>query len=79
LESDWYSVYDPEVRTGYECCSQESISFHVVHPTAHYMYAIHRFLYDCPQHTKDEYFSQHGEDFFDRFLAVDLHFNANRS
>ena len=27
-QPDWYAKYNPTLKVGYECCSEDSISFH---------------------------------------------------
>eukprot|EP01036_Dinobryon_divergens_P028475 gene28475-37425_t len=43
---DWYPKYNPHLKIGYDCCSDESISFHYVPATL--LYQLHDYMYNCP-------------------------------
>lgn len=43
--NDWYVQYNPELKLGYECCSEESVSFHYV--PYDLMPKLHAFMYSC--------------------------------
>jgi glycoprotein-N-acetylgalactosamine 3-beta-galactosyltransferase len=45
-KDDWYVKYNPELKTGLECCSVSSISFHYVN--AELMKQLHAYTYNCP-------------------------------
>eukprot|EP01032_Pedospumella_encystans_P012567 gene12567-14533_t len=44
-EPDWYAKYNPELKTGFDCCSDESISFHYVKEPL--MYRLYNYVYHC--------------------------------
>lgn len=42
---DWYAKYNPDLKLGYECCSEGSISFHYC--PAQLMYTLYDYVYHC--------------------------------
>jgi len=42
---DWYAKYTLGLKTGYDCCSQDTISFHYI--KVDLMYKVHSLLYFC--------------------------------
>lgn len=44
--SDWYPKYSPNLKIGFECCSEQSVSFHYLKEKA--LYDIYNYLYNCP-------------------------------
>ena len=42
---DWYALYNPGLKVGYECCSRESISFHYV--PADLLRRLNQYVYKC--------------------------------
>lgn len=64
----WYDHYDHHIRTGYECCSQQSIAFHFIWVSL--MYEMHDYLYKCPQIAKDYYYGFYGETHYSRSIKV---------
>eukprot|EP01038_Epipyxis_sp_PR26KG_P012927 gene12927-17328_t len=61
IENDWYPKYDSEIKLGWDCCSNQSISFHMV--DANTQYNIYAFLYYCPSQVIEDYYAKHGESF----------------
>jgi len=43
---DWYPDYNPDLKFGYECCSEDSISFH--YSPANDLRNMFRYMYHCP-------------------------------
>ena len=46
-EGDWYPKYNPYLKTGYDCCAKESISFHYC--TADLTRQLFNYLYHCDE------------------------------
>ena len=65
----WLLDYDPYVKSGHDCCSDDVISIHFVNGL--WMFAMDDFLYRCPAEQIDSYFAEHGNDFFDREVIAD--------
>ena len=42
---DWYANYNPNLKFGLECCSEEGISFHYVKEKL--MYSYNNYVYNC--------------------------------
>eukprot|EP00597_Dinobryon_sp_UTEXLB2267_P003148 CAMPEP_0170074866 /NCGR_PEP_ID=MMETSP0019_2-20121128/12111_1 /TAXON_ID=98059 /ORGANISM="Dinobryon sp., Strain UTEXLB2267" /LENGTH=284 /DNA_ID=CAMNT_0010285479 /DNA_START=836 /DNA_END=1687 /DNA_ORIENTATION=- len=68
LDQDWYAVFDSLIQIGMNCCSIDSIAFHLIYPDIHIMHDIHRFIYHCPSKKKEEYYQLKGKEYFDRYL-----------
>ena len=51
-EGDWYPKYNPYLKTGYDCCAKESISFHYC--AADLTKQLFNYLYHCDdKHVND--------------------------
>ena len=44
---DWYAKYNPDLKVGMECCSEDSISFHYIPEQK--LYQLYNYLYHCEQ------------------------------
>lgn len=53
---DWYPKYNPELKEGYECCSENSISFH--YSPADTTKQLHSYLYHCDNKEKSEIYGK---------------------
>ena len=71
LAEDWFFHYDLHSKTGFNCCSRHSISFHYISPTL--MQAIHDYLYYCPEDQKDEYFRTFGYEYYETSFTLQFH------
>jgi hypothetical protein len=60
----WYQNYDKDIRSGDDCCSDQSISAQYL--TDFWMYGMDDFIYRCPKQRKDEFYRDKPEGFFDR-------------
>jgi glycoprotein-N-acetylgalactosamine 3-beta-galactosyltransferase len=49
---DWYAKYNPDLKVGYECCSEDSISFHYIPEKK--MYEMYNYLYHCENKVRRE-------------------------
>ena len=47
--ADWWVVHSLDFRTGPDCCSCKSVSFHMLQPL--YMRAVYSYLYSCRSET----------------------------
>lgn len=66
LQKHWLLDYDPYVRGGHDCCSDDVISIHFVN--SYWMLTMDDFLYRCPRERIDQYYREYGLDFFDRVV-----------
>jgi glycoprotein-N-acetylgalactosamine 3-beta-galactosyltransferase len=68
-QKHWVLDYDPHVKGGHDCCSDDIISIHFLNPE--WMLAMDDFFYRCPRHDIDSYYATHGLDFFDREVIAE--------